>query len=403
MVFRKICFFTVIYFVFFSFDAKSQWSKFEGLNDNEVRAIAIQDENIFVGVYSNENIFMSEDGGETWTLFNEGITPVPVLDILLKDPDIFISTEGSGVYRMSDSANTWTKVHNIGYKLLLKDDDVFTGSNHGVYRSSDNGNSWTQADSGLSRPPNTNVQSFTYLGDSIFVGTWGDGVFFSANNGDYWQQINDGLNTLFVWSFATMDSTIFVGTLGGVYRRELTGTNWQEVNEGLSNNKIHDLTVNEGNLFAGTDQGVFYTTNKGEDWQSSNIGLPDTTVWSLETDNDFIYAGTEIGLFKRPLSDIITSIKVDKNDIPNELTLNQNYPNPFNPSTTISFDIPYSAFVTLKVFDITGREVRTLISERKISGEHKVVWNAQELSSGIYFYQIKTEFFNKTKKMILLK
>jgi hypothetical protein len=87
--------------------------------------------------------------------------------------------------------------------------------------------------------------------------------------------------------------------------------------------------------------------------------------------------------------------------------LSQNYPNPFNPTTKIKFVIPKSSFVNLKVFDVLGREVATLVNEEKSQGEYEVEFSAKggasQLSSGIYFYKLQTENFSSTKKMIYLK
>ena len=86
-----------------------------------------------------------------------------------------------------------------------------------------------------------------------------------------------------------------------------------------------------------------------------------------------------------------------------EFNLQQNYPNPFNPSTTIKFSIPASGFVTLKIYDILGKEVSTLVNENKTSGVHQVSFNAAGLSSGVYFYELKMENFVSVKKLLLTK
>ena len=90
-------------------------------------------------------------------------------------------------------------------------------------------------------------------------------------------------------------------------------------------------------------------------------------------------------------------------DLPTTYALKQNYPNPFNPSTMISYSLPNNTFVTLKVFDVLGNEVATLVNEEKSAGNFEVEFNASGLSSGIYFYRIQTESFVDTKKLIMLK
>jgi hypothetical protein len=93
----------------------------------------------------------------------------------------------------------------------------------------------------------------------------------------------------------------------------------------------------------------------------------------------------------------------DEEFIPLELSLEQNYPNPFNPSTSIQYTISNMQFVSLIVYDILGNEVAILVNSEKPSGVYEVEWNASNVPSGVYFYQIRTGSFVQTKKMLLLK
>jgi len=95
--------------------------------------------------------------------------------------------------------------------------------------------------------------------------------------------------------------------------------------------------------------------------------------------------------------------EVDDAAIPREYSLEQNYPNPFNPSTKINFKLPQKEFVTVKVFNILGKEVAILINEQKEAGKHEVDFDASGLNSGVYFYRIDAGTFVETKKMILMK
>ena len=81
----------------------------------------------------------------------------------------------------------------------------------------------------------------------------------------------------------------------------------------------------------------------------------------------------------------------------------QNYPNPFNPRTIISYQLPVSGNVVLKVYDVLGNEITTLVNEEKPVGYYETNWNASNLPSGVYFYQLKAGDFVQTRKMILLK
>lgn len=99
---------------------------------------------------------------------------------------------------------------------------------------------------------------------------------------------------------------------------------------------------------------------------------------------------------------VVTGIEFEST-IPNNYQLMQNYPNPFNPQTIISFQIPTISNVTLKIYDVLGREVRTLVNEEMKAGSYKVDFNSKGLSSGIYFYRITAGNFSEIKKMVLLK
>ncbi|MEO8231359.1 MAG: CotH kinase family protein [Ignavibacteriota bacterium] len=103
------------------------------------------------------------------------------------------------------------------------------------------------------------------------------------------------------------------------------------------------------------------------------------------------------------INDIFVSVDNEKEILPTEYELLQNYPNPFNPITNIKFAIPIASNVTLKVFDIIGNEVKTLLNEYKNAGSYQIQFNASSLSSGVYFYRLQADNYTSTKKLILLK
>ncbi|HMQ70631.1 MAG TPA: T9SS type A sorting domain-containing protein [Ignavibacteria bacterium] len=89
--------------------------------------------------------------------------------------------------------------------------------------------------------------------------------------------------------------------------------------------------------------------------------------------------------------------------MPTEYSLNQNYPNPFNPVTKIKYDLPFEGNVSIKIFDISGRLIKTLINENKVAGRYEVDFHGENLSSGVYYYKIESGDFSQVRKMILLK
>ena len=167
------------------------------------------------------------------------------------------------------------------------------------------------------------------------------------------------------------------------------------------------------------DIGLLKTDSLGNLIWITSIGGPNADVATdimLTSDNGYIITGSTAS-FGVGLDDVwlvklepdITS--VEENFIVEDYILEQNYPNPFNPSTTIKWQQPETGFVTLKIYDVLGREITTLVDEELSAGIHQTIFDASSLSSGVYFYQIKAgepstssgQSFIQTKKMILLK
>jgi hypothetical protein len=118
--------------------------------------------------------------------------------------------------------------------------------------------------------------------------------------------------------------------------------------------------------------------------------------------------GLNLNEYKNVIEDTtLVSVNTESNQLPTDFQLYQNYPNPFNPSTNIGFQIEESGLVTLKVYDVLGNELATLLDEEKERGSYSVQFNTSSVnhlpSSGMYFYTLKTGNYSETKKMILLK
>jgi len=141
----------------------------------------------------------------------------------------------------------------------------------------------------------------------------------------------------------------------------------------------------------------------GADFSNPKLaGLEVTTyVGAFGTTNDWILGWTNFNPKNYTPNPI--GIKQISTEVPSVFELSQNYPNPFNPSTKINFSIPKAGFVTLKVYDITGKEVANLVNQNLNTGKYEFEFNASQLTTGIYFYTLRTENFSQTNKMMLIK
>ncbi len=126
---------------------------------------------------------------------------------------------------------------------------------------------------------------------------------------------------------------------------------------------------------------------------------------AVNTSENYMEANNvhDVGIFAFADPESITNVDSDGKSLVNEFALKKNYPNPFNPVTNIRYSIPQRSTVTLKVYDILGNEVATLVNEERPAGEYEIEFNASKLSSGIYFYRLIAGEFSETKKLVLMK
>jgi hypothetical protein len=304
-----------------------------------------------------------------------------------------------GVFASSNNGLNWTQTslnNQTVWAFSVNGNYLFAGTlNNGVKLSTNNGLNWTQTTLN-----NKNVWSMTYSGGKIFAGTSDSGVFYSTNNGTNWTK--SSLNNKGIWALAANGNYIFAGGTG-VNISTNGGLNWSQST--LSNIFVMSLAVYGNNVFAGTfENGVYLSRNNGVNWVQKNEGFSSIVpVMSLYIANNYIFAGTwGLSAWRRLLNEIIAVEKISE-QIPAEYELFQNYPNPFNQSTMFNFQCSMEGMVELKVFDLIGREVATLVNEKLQPGTYEVRFDAVNLPSGIYFYQLKSEKFSETKKLIILK
>jgi len=178
----------------------------------------------------------------------------------------------------------------------------------------------------------------------------------------------------------------------------------------LQNEKVVQLNWTTATEKNNSGFEILRFTQNDNDWNTIGF-VPGFGTTTGPKSYSFIDENVTTGTYKYRLKQIdfdgsfeySNEIEVKVDFTPKEFVLYQNYPNPFNPKTVISYQLPVTGNVTLKVFDILGNEVTTLVNEEKQPGVYEVEFNSKELSSGIYFYQLKSGSFSSIKKMILLK
>jgi hypothetical protein len=315
---------------------------------------------------------------------------------------------GGDIYYISSTDNglTWSPEFlltnptslDINPKISTSGNNVFIvwdsqrGGTHEVYfrRSTDNGNTWDPEEKLTSSNINAFNCDITSFDNNIHI-TWEDHRTGPSGEIFYIRSINFGAD----WSAETRL------TFNAVNIKSPYIASFQE--------KVHLIWPDKRN----PELEVFYlrSIDNGDNWEAEELlsSIPGHSWFSKVTAfegnvfviwEDLFIGGASKIMFRRSTSPAPVNNEINP---PTEFGFDQNYPNPFNPVTRIKYQIPELSFVTLKVFDVLGNEITTLVNEEKPLGNYEIQFDATNLPSGVYFYRLQAGSFVETKKMVLLK
>jgi len=393
----------------------------------------------------------STDDGATWENLNDVFIARTIIDA--PDGNLYASLwdfpQAEGLNRSTDNGNSWgtplvtvpsgDNIFSIAVNTLTTPNTIFAGTRNGPLRSTDNGVNWAPATNGI--PGNSWVRDMEVDSGGYVVAATTNGLFVSTNNGDLWEQAT-GIAAEDTVVKILIDYPLFTKD-AGPSTRLIGGTEDGNIYESFREAKYLTLTflaifsrgemsgmytgalaaLNQKRLgvswFPKGSFGIgFYTSiDDGETWEQNNDGLPSNPKTSALSGT--VNGGGEslaevnfyIGFFENTnggakifkISYIVTDVEPVSSLVPDDYELQQNHPNPFNPSTSIEYSIPEESFVELKVYDVLGNEVASLVNEQQQAGVYRADFTANNLSSGIYFYKLQAGNFIETKKMVLMK
>jgi photosystem II stability/assembly factor-like uncharacterized protein len=399
---------------------------------------------------TGEGLFISTDTAETWSIVNIRTVETTVHSILAGDDGTLYAATEAGFFRSTNKGKDWIAASTglpsyIVYCVAIQDSVLLAGTTKGIFRSSDRGNTWLPLNNGLSNP--SGIRTIVVNGSDIFAA--GNTIYKTTNKGESWYPLNINPAPFSISSIIVDGEKIIAGASNGIFRSSDYGLSWEQANDGLVDKYIRTLLLTDGKLYAGTySHGVFSSTDYGDKWSSFqyysllaqglhslaafnntlfivgtdfgtriyslkdssllegyNDGFPSIiSILSLTIQDSVIFAGSyEHGVWGRQISGLLTGINDKYNPSASEFNLFQNYPNPFNPTTSISYEIAAGSHVTLKVYDILGREIKELVNEFKPAGKYSIQFDGSSLSSGVYFYSITAGSNRHVKKMVLAK
>jgi photosystem II stability/assembly factor-like uncharacterized protein len=364
------------------------------------------------------------DGGTSWLNANPnpGVIVGDIYNInawSANDAIITTSPSSTFIYKTSNGGANWTQVYSLAggfmdaIQMVSPTEGYAVGDPVGgkwvVLKTTDGGSTWNRM---ATEPTQIGTDagynnSFSIVGTNMWFGSTAGTIYHSTDLGLTWNFVTaPGVSSVFAVHF----NSDLVGMAGGLGPNMVkssdggvtfTPTNVPASSGGLVgisglNNDI--WTVREGTS-------IYRTTNMGGTWTTGiTVATADLKDIDVKNIGGCAY-GWSVGATGKLIRVDGNTVGISSNssEVPETYYLQQNYPNPFNPTTNISFSIPSSGFVTMKVYNMAGMEVAKLLNENKTAGSYTIGFDAANLPSGAYFYRLETNSFTDTKKMILLK
>jgi photosystem II stability/assembly factor-like uncharacterized protein len=422
----------------------AQWVKQESNTKKELNGIDFKDANIGFVVGDFANILYTSDGGSNWTIQARDTTEESSLSDL-KSVSIYeqnVTTVGTNgiVIGTTNNGDNWhpntTNSENTYYDAVQMGNGTYyyAGTTDFIVKVVDGDAEllYVDKDSNLN---NEIIYNIAVFGDNIYALLYGQSSLGASISGYFLYKSSDGGENFEEIEYWARNSSRYNGYDEFFMLNESTG--WIGGAEKINNNWYADLTkLSNGDTteslwgasptdfhlsnsvrdiyFISESKGwilidvntILRTEDGGETWNDVSEGIDDTLNAIYFVDGQIGYAvGYNGSIYKTTNGGgEVTSVEDNMNDeLPSEFKLAQNYPNPFNPSTKISYSIPNKSQVSLKVFDVLGNEVAELVNSAKPAGSYEVSLNAENLSSGIYFYTLSAGSVKETKKMMLVR
>lgn len=405
-----------------------------GNNVGFVAPFGVSPSNAQILYAGTDLVYKSTNKGSTWTGTGNGVfNGDPLLSLSVADNDqnfVYAATapvnHPAAVYRTTNGGTNWVNITQSLPDRYPMDIDINPvdpntayivlsgfGTSH-LFKTTDTGNSWIDKGAGLPDVPTSAVIIDPLYPDRIYVGN-DLGVFVSLDAGDSWQTFNDGL----VDAVIVMDLSISLPNRklrcvthgSGVFERSL----------------INEIVPVELTSFTANTNGNVVTLNWVTSTEKNNKGFEvqrsiNPYKWSVvgfvsgsgtstrQHSYTFKDKNLPVGKYRYRLKQTDYDGSSEYSQIidvtilsPNIFSLSQNYPNPFNPITKINYSIKDKGHVQLKVFDILGKEVTTLVNEDQAPGQYNIAFNGVNLPSGIYIYSLEMNNISLSKKMTLIK
>ncbi|MCK4547417.1 MAG: T9SS type A sorting domain-containing protein [Candidatus Eisenbacteria sp.] len=421
----------------------TSWTKLYDQPTNQFYAIGIDylnPQRLYGGTQDNGTLRTPDGGVDNWDHIFGGDGFYTLVDPTDSDV-IYCEYQFGNLYKSTDFGDYWDWAmdginggdrRNWSMPVVMDPSDHLTlyCGTYRVYRTTNGAGYWNAISADLTNGnQGANLGTITTIAvaptdpDVIYAGTDDSNVWVTQNGGGSWTNISGSLPDRWVTRVAVdpADASVACVTFSGlrwdeaigyVYRTTDSGVSWTDVTGNLPGAPANVVVVDPdqtSRLFVGTDVGCFYTENLGAVWTMLGSGLPAVPVYDLRLHQPTrtLVAGTH-GRSMHSF-DLSTLTGVAAGEIPRPVVAGlSNHPNPFNPNTTITFALTEPSEISLDVFDLAGRKVRSLVLGRRSQGTHQAEWdgrneNGNLVASGVYFARLETDAGVETRKLNLVK
>ena len=353
----------------------------------------------FNGLEQITVIWRTGDRGETWipTQF-PGLGPCgDAYSVVLLDNDVLFGAGcGSGIYRTTDSGATWTNqpVPGLDYVaglVLLKSGDLLASAKfgRGLYRSTDKGGTWKRS----GEFPHWVMSMFVHSSGRVLVGSRDSTIHYSEDNGATWMRAAvAGTSDRIVSMTEDREGRVFAGSKeNGVYVSTDGGVSWRLANTSTltnyGNNEVTILADRNGDLFlVGYEYRLLRSIDHGATWNEFSSGTLGRGTWkglARDSSGYLWVSGAGSGVYRSTRA----TASVRMMDVASSTGLRL-VPNPLSSTATFSFTLRKGGDARLKIYDLQGNLVSTVVDGRLDAGEHDVAWNAETVMPGTYYYRL---------------